>query len=173
MSASFLWGKDRLVLIRAEMDYRINGTLEYLACLVKHISKLFQDVTAYFQRILQQADGLVSLFHSTAYGKAYTMLLTINLRLKLVYDLVPFPLRVNGSAPKPCHVPFRLSVFCGQCLCPFLRLVLYGFGKGFLHALVLGFQPGVFLFDCCGLADPDKIADTVQYAVHFRLALIF
>lgn len=87
---SFLWGKDRLVLIRAEMDYRINGTLEYLACLVKHFCKLFQDVTAYFQRILQQADGLVSLFHDTAYGKAYTMFLTINLLLKLPYRLVPF-----------------------------------------------------------------------------------
>lgn len=73
----------------------------------------------------------------------------------------------------PVTLGFCFQLLCGQCLCPFLRLVLYGFGKGFFHVLVLGFQLSVFLFDRCGLADPDKAAEAVQYAVHFRLALVF
>lgn len=73
----------------------------------------------------------------------------------------------------PVTLGFGFQLLCSQYLCTFLRLVLYCFGKGFLHALVLSFQLGVFLFDRCGFADPHKTADTIQYAVHFRLTFVF
>ena len=52
-------------------------------------------------------------------------------------------------------------------------MFFYGTGKGFFDALDVGFQLGVFLFNCGRFADPDNTADTIQYAVHLSLALVF
>ena len=43
--SSFGWGKERLVLLRAEMDNRINGSLKDPVCLIKDIGKHVQNET--------------------------------------------------------------------------------------------------------------------------------
>ena len=89
--SSFGRGKERLVLLRAEMDNRINGSLKDIVCPIKNIGKHVQNMPARFQRILQQADGLVFLRRGTAYGKVDVLLFI-------------------GSASKPCHARLRLPV---------------------------------------------------------------
>lgn len=118
---------------------------------------------ARFQRTLQQADGLVFLRCGLAHRLADALPLAVLLLLKLPYRLVSFHAKRAALRQSPVTLRFGFLFFCDQCLCPFFRLFLYGFGKGFLHALVLGFQFGIFLFDRCGLADPDKAAEAVQY----------
>ena len=88
--SSFGWGKERLVLLRAEMDNRINGSLKDLVCFIKNIGKHIQNMPARFQRTLQQTDGLVFLRRSTTYGKVNALPLAVLLLLKLPYRLVPF-----------------------------------------------------------------------------------
>ena len=83
-------GEERLVLLRAETDNRIDCPSEHLACLVENACKQIQNIPARFQRILQQADGLVFLRRGTAYGKVDALFLAVLLLLKLPYRLVPF-----------------------------------------------------------------------------------
>ena len=41
----FGWGKERFVLLRAEMDNRINGSLKDLVCPIKNIGKHVQNMS--------------------------------------------------------------------------------------------------------------------------------
>ena len=83
-------GEERLVPLHAETDNRIDCPSEYLACLVENAGKQVKNIPARFQRILQQADGLVFLRRGTAYGKVDALPLAVLLLLKLPYRLVPF-----------------------------------------------------------------------------------
>ena len=87
---SFGRGEERLVLLRAEMNNRINGSLKDLVCLVKNIGKHVQNMPARFQRTLQQADGHVFLRRGLAHRLADALPLAVLLLLKLPYRLIPF-----------------------------------------------------------------------------------
>ena len=87
---SFGRGKERLVPLLAETDNRIDSPSEHLACFVKNTGKQIKNIPARFQRILQQADGLVFLRRCPAYGKVDALPLAVLLFLKLPYRLVPF-----------------------------------------------------------------------------------
>ena len=82
--------KERLVLLRTEMDNCINGSLKDLVCFVKNIGKHIQNMPARFQSTLQQADGLVFLRRGLVHRLANMLLLVGLLFLKLPYRLVPF-----------------------------------------------------------------------------------
>ena len=77
------------MLLRSEMDNRIDGSSEYLACLVEDIGNDIQNFPAGSQSLLQQTDSLVFLLGGCENRLADALLYICFLRLKLLYSLVP------------------------------------------------------------------------------------
>ena len=106
--SGFGGGKDGLVLLRTEMDNRIYGSPEYFVGLVEHIRKQAEDMPACFQRILQQADGLVllrrGLAHRLADAPPLTVLLLLKCRTALSLSMV---------SKRLCTKALYVSVYCG------------------------------------------------------------
>ena len=86
---SFGRGEDWFVLLRSEMDNCINGSPEDFACLIENVSKQIQNIPAWFQRTLQQADCLVFFFCGLEHRHVDAVLFPGPLLLKLPDSLVP------------------------------------------------------------------------------------
>ena len=87
---SFGRGKERLVLLRTEMDNRLDCPFENLARVLQKVSKSIQKLAADCQCAFQKADGLVFLRCGLAHCLADMLLLIGLLFLKLLHRLVPF-----------------------------------------------------------------------------------
>ena len=110
------------MLLRSEMNHCINGSAEYLACLIEKTSDGIQDATVRFQRILQQFDGLVFICCGSANRYANKMLFPGLLRLKLSKSLISFDFERTALCQKLVSLGFRFLLCFDQ-----ERLILAAF----------------------------------------------
>ena len=102
---SFGRGKERLVLLRAEMDNRLDCPFENLARVKQEVGKGIQKFAADCQCTFQKADGLVFLRRGLAYCLADMLLLIGLLFLKLPFVGDNLYEIVNFIKEKPLQIP--------------------------------------------------------------------